>query len=392
MTMKVRTAGSVLAVFLFAAAAVSAMARAADRWSLGWIDYVKAGPGASGLTPRDGEVLRSIYGALPIEVAVQDYDADGHPEYLVRHLANCALVAEAPVSVIAICPFAVVDRVGGHWVEVLRESGWRSRSLLRDGRVVGLDLDGLRWSGAQAGHMRPLATELAWRDPADETLRVLLDQQYGPIREFRVADVGVAGRTPMIAWDRAGGSRADWAIIHMGEVLRAGQTRGPPVVAVSRLGELRIADSAVGTLLARVQFPLTASAWLWHWERPDMPPGWTGIVLRARRDAGEDPDGLWNEAETRPVEGGVRIWRGTAPDPRGRLLLSWLAAGCGRSECPVRGAVGDGPSRMRLLFDGARTGRACVAAPHVLSIARAGDSLRLRACGRTTVLQTEARP
>jgi len=381
-------AAAALAAFLSAAAA----AGAADRWSLGWIDYVEAGPGAA-LAARDARVLRGIYGSLPIDVAVQDYDADGHPEYLVRHLANCALVAEAPVSVIGICPFTVVDRVGGAWTEVLRESGWRSRSLLLDGRVVGLDLDGFRWTGSQAGHMRLVALPLAWREPDEGALRTLLDEQFGPIRQFQTAAVEVAGRSPVIAWDRAGGSRADWAVIHAGEILKAGQTRGEPVVATSRLGELRIADSATGGILTRVQFPLTAPAWLWHWEQPDMPAGWHPVVLRARRDAGEDPDSLWSPAEIASVPGDVRIWRGVVPLPEGRVLLSWLPAGCGHLECPVRATIAAGADDgVRLRFDGRATGRACVAGPHVLGLGRpGGDAMRLRACGRIIVLTPEPR-
>ncbi len=381
--------GGVLALFLLAATETGA----AGRWTLGWIDYVAVTPVSRGLAPRDAGILRDVYGALPIEVAVQDYDADGDPEYLVRHLANCALVTEAPVSVIGICPFTVVDRVGGTWMETLRESGWRSRALLLNGRVVGLDLDGFRWTGAQAGHMRPLALPLPWRRPEDGALRTLLDEQFGPIREFHVAEIDVAGRAPVIAWDRAGGSSADWAIIHEGDILRAGQTRGEPAAVSSRLGELRIADSATGDMLARVQFPLTVPAWLWHWERPDMPPKWTPVVVRARRDAGEDPDGLWGEAGAgTDAPGDVRTWRGIVARPEGRVLLSWLAAGCGHLECPVRGTLGAGPGdETRLLFDGRHTGSACVAGPHVMGLAWGGGALQLRACGRVIVLQPEPR-
>ncbi len=382
-----------LAAAIGSPAAVGTAPAQEGGWSPGFLRYVDGGPNSQALASGHGAVLRGIYGDAPLEVAVQDFDQDGDPEYIVRHLSNCeTLTGHASRGLIAVCPWTVIDRRGGRMAEVLRESGWRSRSLVRDGHTVGFSLDGLNWIGSpdHPGHMLGVVDPVIWGGRIEEHALELLESQFGTVHEFRVAELEVASRKVLLAHDRGGGASAVWALFHNGRLLQAGRARGEPLPAISRLGMLRLNDSATGKELSRIMFPLTEGTWWFLWERPVMPAGWRPLRAKEQRNVVDDPDGLWLPGELRDTGEASAIWRSaTVLEDGRRLVLSWLSGRCGTLACSVRGRLESRAGNRRVLFDGERTGRACVADPHSLALSFAGGALRLWACDRALLLAAE---
>ena len=363
----------------------------ADRWSSAFMDYVHAAPGSAGLAVADREAVRAVYGRLPVEVSVQDFDGDGDPEYVVRHLRGCGTVAtRADRGAIAVCAWTVIDRVEKNMTVVLSASGWRSRGIVSGGRIIGIDLDGMRWVGSadHPGRMLAVGEALSWSKVEPGEMLEDLEDRFGPVHDFHVAALEVAGREVAVVHDREGGSRATWVLLHEGRLLKAGEAAGSPVAAVSATGILRLNDSRTGRELVSVSFPLTEGGW-WHlWDRPRMPPGWMPLAVRAEARTAADAEGLWDRTELDEAEGRARLYRASMVLPEGRrLVLSWLSGNCGRTQCPVRGRIGSDGKTSDILFDGRRTGQTCIADPHSMAVAAAGASIRLKACNRTLVLE-----
>lgn len=362
-----------------------------ERWSTAFMDYVHVGSGGAGLEAADVEAVRSVYGRLPVEVSVQDFDGDGDREYVVRHLRGCATVAtRAERGAIAVCAWTVIDRVGDTMAVALSASGWRSRAVVSGGRIIGIDLDGMRWVASKdhPGRMLAVGEALAWSKVEPGEMLASLEDRFGPVHDFHAAALEVAGREVAVVHDREGGSRATWALFHDGRLLKAGKLAGIPVAAVSETGILRLNDSLTGRELVRVNFPLTEAGW-WHlWDRPRMPPGWAALGVRAEARTVVDAEGLWDRAELEETDGRARLYRTSMVLPEGRrLALSWLSGNCGRTECPLRGRIASDGQTRDVLFDGRRTGRACIADPHSMAVAVAGARIRLKACGRTLLIQ-----
>ena len=361
----------------------------AQELTTGFLSWMQAVPNGD-LDPGHVEVLNGVYGASPMEVSVQDFDGDGDPEYIVRHLANCQVVdGHEARGVIAVCPWSVIDRRDGMMMEVLAESGWRARALIREGQVVGLSLDGQKWTASPEwpGHMLPIGDAVVWTDVRETELLAGIEARFGTVHDFYVTTLDIAGREVVLAHDRGGGERAFWAVIYDDNILHAGEVQGRPVPSISRLGLLRLNDSETGLELSRVSFPLTEGGWWFLWARPEMPPGWAPIEAREVRNPAEDPDGLWTAAELRMSEEETSsIWRSAMVLPDGqRLVLSWLVNRCGARDCALRGKLETRAGAQRVSFDGEWTSRSCVADPQAMALTMSGR-LRLWACGRTMEL------